>query len=194
MKNLLAGAVFGLVAGGFVSAASAEPAAYIFDKSHAHITFAVSHLGFSTTHGEFRDFDGTLTLDEADPAASSVAVTIQTGSIDSAWEARDEHLRGPDFFDVANHPAMTFKSTAIEVTGDNTAKMTGDLTLLGVTKAITLDVALNQLGEHPFSKKMHAGFTATGSIDRAEYGMTYGVPAVGQNVAIRIDIEAQKAE
>ena len=194
MKIRLAGAVVGLAAMGFAATSQAEPVAFNFDKSHAHITFAVSHLGFSTTHGQFREFDGTLMLDEADPAQSSVEVTIQAGSIDSAWEKRDEHLRGADFFDVEKHPTMTFKSTGIDVTGDKSAKMTGDLTLLGVTKPVTLDVALNQLGEHPFSKKTHAGFTATGTIDRAEYGMTYGVPAVGQNVVIRIDIEAEKAE
>ena len=127
-----------------------------------------------------------------DPANSRIEVTIETASVDTFFAKRDEHLRSADFFNVAEHPTMTFKSTKVERTGENTARMVGDLTLLGVTKPVALDVTLNAFKENPINNKMTAGFTATGSIKRSEFGMKAYVPAVGDTVALRIDMEMQK--
>ena len=99
-------------------------------------------------------------------------------------------MRSADFFDVEQFPAMTFKSTKLEKTGETTGKLHGDLTILGTTKPITLDLTLNQAGIHPMSEEPHVGFSATGSIKRSEFGMIYGVPAVGDDVHIIIEVEA----
>ncbi len=167
---------------------------FVFDKSHANIAFSLSHLGFSTAHGRFGEFDGAARLDLDDPANSQLEVTIKTASVDTFFAKRDEHLRSADFFNVAQHPTMTFKSTKVERTGDNTARLVGDLTLLGVTKPVALDVTLNAFKENPINNKMTAGFTATGSLKRSEFGMKTYVPAVGDTVALRIDMEMQKVE
>lgn len=166
---------------------------YTIDATHAHAAFRVSHLGFSHTLGQFKDISGTLEFDAENPAASSVNVTIATASVDSANDARDEHLRKADFLNVEAHPTMTFTSTGIEVTGEKTGKITGDLTLLGVTKPVTLDVVWNQTGPHPFDpSKIVSGFSATTSINRTDFGMAYAAPAIGENVEIMIEVEARK--
>ncbi|HEX2753257.1 MAG TPA: YceI family protein, partial [Alphaproteobacteria bacterium] len=120
--------------------------------------------------------------------------TIDTNSLtmdDDAWE---KHLKNEDFFNVEKFPAMTFKSTKVEKTGDNTGRVTGDLTLLGVTKPVTLDVIFNKGGIHPYSKKYVAGFSATGKLNRSEFGMTYGLPGVGDEVNISIEVEGIREE
>lgn len=178
-------------------ALAALPAAaetYTIDKGHTHILFEVSHLGFSTTHGEFLEFDGEFDFDPDAPENSRISVTIDTASIDTGHAERDEHLRNADFFDVEEYPTMTFETTGVEVTGENTAELTGDLTLLGVTQPVTLDVQLNAMGPHPFQDKTVAGFTATGTINRSDFGMTYAAPAVGEEVDIVIEMEASPAE
>ena len=175
-------------------APAAESGTFAIDESHVHAAFKVSHLGFSETVGGFDKISGSFTLNGDDLAASSVNVTIDTASIDSGWDARDEHLRGDDFLKVAEYPEMTFTSTAVEVTGDTTASVTGDLTLLGQTHPVTLDVTFNQAGKHPFSGKYVAGFSATGTLDRTVWGMEYGVPAIGKDVALIIEVEGIRAE
>ncbi len=186
MKTILTGvAAAALIATGATAAEKFE-----LDRSHTQILFEVNHLGFSTNVGQFKDFDGVIYLDQEDPSASRVEATIQAASLDTAWEARDEHLRNDDFFDVENHPTITFTSTEVDVTGEKTAKVTGDLTLLGVTKPVTLDVTLNQMGPHPFNKKMTAGFSATAVIKRSEFGMTTYVPNLSDDVKLTIHTEA----
>lgn len=175
---------------GLAAPAHAEAQKYVFDTLHTQIHFTVSHLGFSHSTGKFLKFDGGFTFDEAKPAEGSVEVTIDTNSLnmdDATWE---EHMKAPDMFNVAQHPTMVFKSAKVEMTGDKTAKMTGDLTLLGQTKPVTLDVTLNRCGEHPFSKKPTCGFSATGSLKRSEWGMTKGIPMVGDDVKLTIEVEA----
>jgi len=172
---------------------AALAASYTIDETHAHAAFRVSHLGFSHTLGQFKEISGSLEFDEANPTASSVSVTINTASVDSANEARDEHLRKADFLNVEEFPTMTFTSTAIEVTGEKTGKLTGDLTLLGVTKPVTLDVTFNQEGPHPFDpSKIVAGFSASGEINRTNFGMAYAAPAIGETVELMIEVEARK--
>lgn len=176
------------------SAAAKAADTYSFDKSHTHILFYVSHFGFSTTQGEFLDFDGTLLLDPEDPANSTVSVTIDAASIDTGYAERDEHLRTADFFDVEQFPVISFESRDVEMTGDDTAIVTGDLTILGETREVQLDVKLNGMGPHPFREGVSvAGFDATATILRSDFGMSYGVPAVGDEVEIRITTEASPA-
>ena len=177
----------------FLAPTTAFAESYTIDAAHAHAAFRVSHLGFSHTLGQFNDISGTLEFDEATPDASSVSVTINTASVDSANTARDEHLRKADFLNVESFPTMTFVSTSVEVTGEKSGKLVGDLTLLGVTKPLTLDVTFNQAGPHPFDpSKIMAGFSATGEINRSDFGMVYAVPAIGETVEIIIEVEALK--
>ena len=177
-----------------VLALSASPALaadeFAFDHSHTHVLFFVDHLGFSTTQGEFLEFDGTLMLDTEAPENSSVTVSIATDSIDTGYADRDEHLRSGDFFNVEEYPEMTFASTGVTVTGENSAEVAGDLTILGVTQPVTLDVTLNGLGAHPFNGSTVAGFSATTTIGRSDFGMDFGVPAIGDEIEIRIETEA----
>jgi polyisoprenoid-binding protein YceI len=187
MKRLTLLAATALLLASTPSVAASEQ--FEFDKAHTQIIFAVNHLGFSNSHGKFLDFDGGFTLDEDKPEKSSVNVTIKTASIDMDDQKWDDHLKNEDFFNVEKFPDMTFKSTKVELTGDKTAKVTGDLTLLGVTKPVTLDVTLNKTGVHPYSKKYVAGFSATGTLNRSEFGMTYGLPGVGDEVKLIIEVE-----
>lgn len=174
------------------SAFAAEP--YAFDPAHTSISYSIDHMGLSEMHGVFRKFDGDLQLDTQDVSKSSVAVTIDVASIDTGVVKLDEHLRTPDFFDVGKFPQMSFKSTKVEPTGANTFKLTGDLTLHGVTKSVTLSASMRTVASHPFMKVPAAGFVATGEIKRSEFGITTYPGALGEVVKIRIDTEAaQKA-
>jgi len=177
-----------------VSPAHAAPQEYEFDKAHTQILFFVDHLGFSMSQGEFHDYDGKVMFDEENPLNSSVEVTIQTDSIDMDDEKWDKHMRNKDFFDVKEYPTMTFKSTSIEKTSENTANLTGDLTILDVTKPVTLETNFNKAGVHPYSKRYVAGFSATTEIKRSEFGMDYGLPGIGDTVEIRIEVEAMRLE
>lgn len=176
------------------SQAYAQIENYSFDKAHTQIIFSVSHLGFSHSHGKFLNYDGGFVFDRGEPTKSSVNVTIQTAGIDMDDEKWDEHLKSADFFDVEKFPTMTFKSTGFEVTGEKTGKMTGDLTLLGITKPVTLDVVHNKSDVHAFSGKYVSGFTATGSLKRSDFGMNYGLPMVGDEVSLQIEVEGLRDE
>ena len=169
--------------------AQAAPEKYTYDPAHTQIMFSVSHLGFSFSSGKFTEFSGGFTFDADKPQDSSVNVTVKTDSINMDSEAWDKHLKNADFLNVEKFPEMTFKSTKVEPTGKNTGKVTGDLTLLGVTKPVTLDVVYNRSGVHPYSKNYIAGFSASGMIKRSDFGMTYGLPGVGDDVALNIQVE-----
>ncbi len=162
---------------------------YSFDKAHTQILFFVDHLGFSKSQGEFLEYDGFFNFDRTNPANSNVEVTIQTASIDMDDEKWDEHMKNADFFDVEKYPTMTFKSTSIEMTGEKTANITGDFTLLGVTKPVILSVTHNRSDLHPYGGKYVSGFSATTTIKRSDFGMNYGIPAVGDEAEIRIEVE-----
>ncbi|WP_417783607.1 YceI family protein [Terasakiella pusilla] len=172
------------------SLAQADPVQYAFDKDHTSIVFHVNHMGFSNFQGEFQEFDGSLTFDADQPKNSAVNVKINVNSVDADVAKLDDHLKSPDFFDVNKFPSMVFKSKSIEVTGEKTGKITGDFTLLGVTKEVTLDVTLNKAADHPMLKVPAVGFSATGTIKRSDFGMTTYVPAVGDEVTISIETEA----
>lgn len=170
-----------------LSAQAAET--YKLDPSHTAITWHVNHFGFSTPSGKFMSVDGEVTLDEKNPAASSVKVTVDVSGINSGVAKLDEHLKTPDFFDVAKFPTATFASTKVVPTGKDTAKVEGNLTLHGVTKPVTLDVKLNKIGENMMKLKT-AGFTASTTIKRSEFGITTYVPNLGDDVKIEIESEA----
>lgn len=183
-----------LAAGITFSAAHAAVDHYVLEKPHTQIVFLADHLGFSHSVGKFTDYTGQFTFDTADPEKSSVDVTINTSSIELNDPKWNEHLKGADFFNVEKFPTMTFKSTKIEKTGDNTANITGDLTLLGVTKSVTLAVKHNNSARHPFSGKYVSGFSATGKIKRSEFGMGYGLPAMGDEVDLIIEVEGLRED
>ncbi|MBP9184220.1 MAG: polyisoprenoid-binding protein [Fuscovulum sp.] len=174
--------------------ALAEAEKYVLDPSHSQILFSYSHLGFSTSYGMFSGFEGEIAFDQANPAASSVSVAFPVRSMLTGWQARFDHFMSPDFLDAAEDEMVTFTSTAIEVTGEKTAKITGDLTLNGVTKAVVLDAVLNQAGEHPMEKKPWAGFSATATVLRSEFNLGLYAPYISDEVALEISIEAMKAE
>ena len=166
---------------------------YTLDASHSQVIFDYNHLGFSTTYGMFAGFEGEIMFDEADPAASSVSVSMPVKSMFTGWEKREGHFFSPDFFNAQDGDLVTFSSTGIEVTGDTTAKITGDLSMNGVTKSVVLDAKLNKADTHPMAGKPWLGFDATTSVLRSDFGLGAFAPAVSDAVNIRISIEAQKA-
>lgn len=191
LKTAALTAALALTAG----AALAEPATYAFDTSHSQIVFDYNHLGFSTTTGMFSGITGKIVFDAEDPAASSVEANFPVASLMTGDKGRDEHFLSADFFgSEAAAPEVTFVSKSIEVTGDNTALITGDLTLNGVTKSITLEAVLNQVGDHPMENKPWAGFSATTTLLRSDYGIGAFAPFVGDEVPVQISIEAMKTE
>lgn len=165
---------------------------YQLDPTHTSVIWNADHFGHSRPHGIISLINGTLVLDEAAPENSKVDVTIPMAGVATGIAKFDDHLRNADFFNVEKFPNATFVSTKVEKTGDKTAKVTGDLTLLGVTKPVTLDVTFNKKGPNPMNKKETVGFTATGVVKRSDFGMNYAIPNVSDEVAIRIEAEANK--
>ena len=163
---------------------------YTIDPKHTYPNFSINHLGFSTMHGQFEKTTGSLSLDQA-KGTGSVNVVIQMASVSTGLKKRDDHLRGPDFFNAVEFPTMTFKSTKVSFKGKG-AVVTGNLTIKGVTKAVDLEVASINCGVHPFNKKHVCGFDATTSIKRSDFGIKYGLPAIGDKMDIQIEVEAIK--
>lgn len=173
-----------------LAAAPVQAAAiYKLDPNHTAIVWHISHFGFSTPSGKFMNVDGTVTLDEKNPAASSVNVTIPLDKVDTGVPKLDEHLKTKDFFDVATYPTATFASDKVVMTGKKTADVHGKLALHGVTKPVTLKVRLNKAGENMF-KLQTAGFTASATIKRSDFGMTTYLPGLGDEVTLAIEAEA----
>lgn len=163
---------------------------YTIDPAHTYPNFTINHLGFSTMHGRFDKSQGTLTMDR-EKGTGSVEVVVDMASVSTGFAKRDDHLRSPDFFNVAEFPEMTFKSTKVEFMGKG-AKVTGDLTIKGVTKSVVLDVDSINCGTHPFNKKTVCGFGATTSIKRSDFGIKYGLPTIGDDMNITLEVEAVK--
>ena len=170
-------------------AGAALPSQWQLDDSHTRVGFSVNHLGFSTTMGHFNDVKGVVNYDVKAPSKTNMSFTIATDSIDTNWNARDEHLKKAEFFNVTKYPTMTFKSTSVKFINPQQAKVTGDFTMLGQTKPLTLDVTLNKIANSPLTKEPVIGFRATGNIDRAAYGMTAFADGITTNVPIQIDGE-----
>jgi len=175
--------------------AFAAPEAYTLDPSHSQVVFSYNHLGFSTTYGMFSGFEGEIMFDAENPAASSVNVSMPVMSMFTGWEKREEHFMSDDFFGASEGDMVTFTSTGIEVTGDNAAKITGDLTMNGVTKSVVLDTSLNQKADaHPMNNKPWLGFDATTTLLRSDFGVDKFAPYVSDEVEVKISIEAGKGE
>lgn len=190
MKSLILAA--GLMAAATVASAEAEK--YVLDASHSQIVFSYNHLGYSTTYGMFSGFEGEIMFDQEDPAASSVSVSMPVKSMITGWEQRFGHFMSPDFFGATDDEMVSFVSTSIEVTGDNTALITGDLTLNDVTKSVVLDAKLNQVGDHPMANKPWAGFDATTTLVRSDFNLGQFAPFVSDEVPVMLSIEAMKAD
>ena len=166
-----------------------EGGSYTLDRGHARIIFSYTHLGFSTSYGMFTDFTGKLNFDPKAPAKSSLTVTVNLNGIDTTVAKLDEHLKSSAFFDVAQFPTATFTTTAIKVTGLASGTITGDLTLHGVTKPVTLDATFNGGAVHPMLKVSDLGFNASGHVKRSDFGMNGFVPMVGDDVTLTISAE-----
>jgi polyisoprenoid-binding protein YceI len=168
---------------------------WAIDLSHSSVNFKVKHLGVAKTRGRFTQFAGTVEIGEV-PADTKVEVTIDTASVDSHDSGRDEHLRGADFFDVANHPHMTFRSTGVSGTGDSWT-LDGDLTIAGVTKPVSLDVEFEGVAGDPWGGT-RAGFAAKTTVNREDFGLTWNAALetggflVGKNVSIELEVELVK--
>jgi polyisoprenoid-binding protein YceI len=169
--------------------ALAETEVFTFDKAHTLIGFRVRHV-LTKVEGRFKSFDGTISIDRQNPAASKVDLTIQATTIDTGVENRDNDLRSPNYFDVAKYPTITFKSTKIESKGNDQYDVTGEFSLHGVTK--TIHVPVKHMGFGKMGKTDKAGFEVALPISRKEYGITSGVPVVGDDVEINIQVEANK--
>jgi polyisoprenoid-binding protein YceI len=163
---------------------------YTIDPAHTFPHFTINHLGFSTMHGRFDSTKGKITIDKANNTGS-VDIVIDARSVDTAFKKRDEHLRSPDFLNVGEFPEITFKSTKVTLNG-GTATVKGNLTLLGTSKPVTLDVNNMKCGVHPFSKKEVCGFNATAAIKRSDFGVKYGLPAIGDDMNLTFEVEAVK--
>ncbi len=177
---------------------SAQAMQWKIDANHSEADFAIKHMSISTVHGTFRGISGTITYDPADLAKSGVEASIDVSSVDTGVAARDTHLKSPDFFDVAKFPTMTFKSTGVKKAGDH-YDVTGDLTLHGVTKPVVLkleDPGKPQVGMD--GKSVHRGFTATTTINRTDFGLSWngtlksGDSMLGNDVRIELDIEGSQ--
>ena len=162
---------------------------YTLDSSHGYITFSYSHLGFSNPRVGFNRFDTELELDSSNPENSAVEVKIDVASIDSRVAEFNDHLNGSDFFNTAEHPTITFKSTKVEVTGENTFDVTGNLTILGTTKPVTLATTINRAANHPMRNVPTVGVSATAKLMRSEWGLGAYVPAVSDEVELSVEVE-----
>ena len=166
------------------------------DPSHTSFAFLINHLGYSNTLGRFADAEGEFTFSPTDAAAIAIKLTIKTASITTFDKARDDHLRSPDFFNAAEFPTMSFVSTKVEKTGEKTGKVTGNLTLIGQTKPVTIDVTFNKMAPHPlprYNQILTSGFSARGTIKRSDWGMKFGVPNLGDDVQLIIEVEGAKS-
>ena len=183
-----------LISASIILCSPAQAANYVLEPVHTQILFFCDHLGFSKSQGEFLKFSGHFSFDSDDPAASQAQVSIDTTSIDMDNAKWNDHMRNADFFDVEKFPSIEFNSTRVEVLSNTQANVHGELTILGQTHPVTLSVQHNKSGVHPFSGNYVAGFSASTTIKRSTFGMTYGLPALGDEVEIRLEIEGERVD
>jgi polyisoprenoid-binding protein YceI len=168
----------------------AAPQKYDIDPTHTQVIFSWNHFGFSNPSATLEKFSGDFTLDTADLTKSSISITFPLDGLHTGVPKLDEHLKSPDFFDAAKFPDITFKSTKVDKSGANGLKVTGNLTIHGVTKPATLDVKVNKIGDNPMLKKASAGFDATTTIKRSEFGVDKYVPNVSDEIPVRITFDS----
>lgn len=189
MKNIIKIAGFSALALLTTLNANAKAEKFVLDPTHTNITWSANHAGFSNPNGKFSKSSGVMFLDEANPENSSVEVEIDMSGIITGFEDFDKHLKTADFFNSEKFKTAKFISTKVEVLTKDTAKIHGDLTLLGVTKPVILEAKLNKIGRHPFTKKKTAGFSATTTIKRSDFGIKYGLPMVSDEVKLSVEVE-----
>lgn len=193
--------LFALSTAGLLGLSSAAQATdYQFDKAHTNIQFAVNHNGISSFLGQFQQFEGSFDINEQDLTQSSFSVTIKTASVDTDVKALDDHLKNEDFFNVSQHPEMTFTSKQLVQVGPNRYAVQGDLTMLGKTLPVTLDARLNFQGKHPLAQYYpqydtdYLGFSATTTVQRSQWGMGTYAPMLADLVDIRIETELKRSK
>jgi len=187
MRKLMCGVSLSLLAGAAVAAES-----FTIDSSHTYPNFTISHLGFSTTHGRFDHTTGSLMIDWK-KNTGSVDIVIDAESINTGFKKRDDHIRSPDFLNAAEFPDITYKSTKVTINSDKTATVEGKLTIMDTSKPVTLNVNAINCGDHPFKKGTYVcGFDAEGSFKRSDFGVKYGLPAVGDDMKLMIQLEATR--
>ncbi len=169
-------------------ASAQTPQRFVLDAAHTQVSFSIERFGFNHVLGQFDSVAGEVVLDQASPERSAVTATIQTASLSAGLALRDEHLRSERWLNAAAFPTMTFRSTAVRRTGENTADVTGDMNIHGVTQPAILHVTLNRVGALPNNQRTGAGFTATATISRAAFGIAAAPNLIGDE--IRITIEA----
>ncbi|WP_218668198.1 YceI family protein [Vreelandella utahensis] len=189
-RSFLASAVTVAMFGAGQALAADPSGTYEFDREgqHQFIQFRISHLGFSTLYGRFNDFDGSFEYDADNPEDSSVQVTVDTSSVDSNHSERDKHLREEDFLYVSEYPEATFESTSVEMEGEDTATVTGDLTLRGVTREIDLEMELINHGEDPWGN-YRMGLEGTTTLTLENYGIDYDLGPQAEEVTLMLSVE-----
>jgi len=179
-----------LIALPVVSFAASEQ--FTIDSKHTYPHFKISHLGFSTMQGRFNNTSGRLTIDTA-KKNGSVNIVIDATSVDTGFKKRDDHLRSPDFLNAAEFPEITYQSSTVKINADNSAMAEGMLTIMGTSKPVTLDVSRMNCGIHPMDPKKQkyvCGFDATAKIKRSDFGIKYGLPAIGDEMELSFEVEA----
>lgn len=174
--------------------AAVRPGTYELNAGNSKITWTIDHYGLSHYRGQFADLSGTLTIDPGRPEQATLQVTVPMDGLGTLHERLDAHLRSADFFDMERFPTATFTATHIERIGDRQASVTGDLTLHGVTRPVTFTSTFNAAGVHPVTKKYLLGFDGVTTIRRSDFGMTYGVPGLGDEVQLDLEAEFQAAK
>lgn len=182
--------LFVLAAAGLAAPALAAES-YTVDPRHTFPSFEIDHLGFSTQRGRFNKTTGKITLDRQ-AGTGTVEIAIDTASVDTGLDKLEEVLRSDEFFDAARHPTLIFKSGAVKFSSDRISSVDGELTILGVTRPVTLTVHAFHCGVNPVYKKEACGADATATIKRSDFGMTKFLPALGDEVKLRINVEAFK--
>ncbi len=188
--NVLKGLTLATLLAASSNYALAATTEYQIDPQHTATLFSWNHFGFSNPTANFDDVQGTITVDDKQPQKSSVSVTIPVKSINSHVEALDKEFLTEDWFNEAKYPNITFKSTKVQAKDKKHFKITGDLTVKGVTKPVVLDATLNGMGEHPMAKKQAIGFNATTSFKRSDFGIKQYIPAVSDEIKVNITTEA----
>jgi polyisoprenoid-binding protein YceI len=191
MKTVMKALVASMLLWGISAAMPASAQTYQIDPVHSSLLFRVKHMDTAYVYGMFTSMKGTVVVDEANPARSSINIEVDANSVYTHNEQRDNHLRSPDFFNTRQFPTITFKSTQVRRINANTVQVRGDLTIRGVTRPITANVTLTGKGKNPQGKDI-IGFETTFTIRRSEFGIRYGLPGLGDEVQVTLSIEAAR--
>ncbi|HEY2395888.1 MAG TPA: YceI family protein [Rudaea sp.] len=167
---------------------------YDIDQNHTHVTFTWNHLGFSNPSATLEKVSGDFQLDTADLTKSSIAVTFPLDGLHTGVAKLDDDLKSPGFFDAAKYPDITFKSIKVEKAGGDGLKITGDLTVHGVTRAVVLNAKINKIGDNPMGKGPSAGFDADATLNRSDFGVGKLVPAIADGIKVHITLDSHLAK